>query len=40
MSDRKIKKEADPIQGKAKIRPLTVLGASLRDRLHASSSKK
>jgi hypothetical protein len=40
MGDGEIKEEGDFIQGETKIRPLAILGASLRDRLQAGLAKE
>ena len=40
MGDREIKEEEDTIQSEAKIRPLTVLSASLRNGLQASLTEE
>ena len=40
MGDRKIEKEGDPIQREAKIGPLTILSAKLRDRLQAGPTEE
>jgi hypothetical protein len=40
MSDGDVEEEGDPIQGEAKIRPLTILGASLGYGLQAGPAKE
>jgi hypothetical protein len=40
MGDGDVKEEGDPIQQQTKIRPLTILGTKLGDRLQASLAKE